>query len=228
VEDLALAYACAAGDERAWEHFIRETRPPLYAAARQMAPSCAEELADSLFAELFGLEERDGKRRSLLDYYHGHSRLSTWLRTVLAQRHVNRLRIAARTVSLDTGMGPAEQPDPAAPIQPGRAEQVSRAQRALDSALAALESRDRLRLRLYYGEGLKLAEIGRLLGEHEATVSRKLDRAKREIRRLVERTLRDEHGLTAAGVEECLEHAAGAPEIDALKALAEVGAGGRE
>jgi RNA polymerase sigma-70 factor (ECF subfamily) len=219
LEDLALACACAAGHEGAWEHFIRELRPSLYAAARTMAPGSWQELADSLFAELFGLAEREGQRRSLLDYYHGRARLSTWLRTVLAQRHVDGLRVSARTVAIDDTDGVAEPADPAPPHEPRRNDYVALAQRALDAAVAALDPRDRLRLRLYYGEGLKLAAIGRLLGEHEATVSRKLDRARREIREGIERALRDEHGLRPAAVQECLEQAAGAPELDLSRIL---------
>ena len=221
LEDLALACACAAGHERAWEHFVRELRPSLYAAARRMTtPDRARELADSLFAELFGLETRGGQRRSLLDYYHGRARLSTWLRTVMAQRQVDAIRTSARLVPLDDAdhvAGEAEaQPFP----NPRRKESVELAQRALDSAVAALEPRDRLRLRLYYAEGLKLAQIGRLLNEHEATASRKLERVRREIRERIERTLQHECGLRPDAVAECLEEAAGAPEMDLSRVLA--------
>ena len=41
------------------------------------------ELADSLYADLFGLDTRDGERRSLFRYYHGRAKLTTWLRSVL-------------------------------------------------------------------------------------------------------------------------------------------------
>jgi hypothetical protein len=59
VEDLGLACACAAGDERAWEHFVREFRPVLYRCAAAAAPpEQARDLAHSLYAELFGLTER--------------------------------------------------------------------------------------------------------------------------------------------------------------------------
>jgi len=220
VEDLALACACALGSEPAWEHFIRELRPAMYAAARQIAPAGPHELADSLYAELFGLEVRDGRRRSLLDYYHGRARLATWLRTVLAQRHVDALRAASKTVSLDEEERSLDPVDPAPAVDPRRARYVELVQRALDAALQSLAVRDRLRLRLYYGEGVKLAQIGRTLGEHEATVSRKLDRTRREIRRYVERALQDDHGLAPAAVEECLAHAAGAPELEISRALA--------
>src|SRR5918993_5063617 len=93
LEDLALACACMAGHERAWEHFIREHRPLLYRAADALAPGgAARDIADGLYAELYGLTERDGERRSLLRYFHGRSSLATWLRAVLAQRHVDRVR----------------------------------------------------------------------------------------------------------------------------------------
>jgi len=220
VEDLALACACSLGSEPAWEHFIRELRPAMYAAARQIAPAAPQELADSLYAELFGLEVRDGRRRSLLDYYHGRARLATWLRTVLAQRHADALRAASRTISLDDEERSLEPVDPAPAADPSRARYVELVQRALDAALQSLAPRDRLRLRLYYGEGVKLAQIGRALGEHEATVSRKLDRTRQEIRRYVERALQDDHGLAPAAVEECLAQAAGAPELEISRALA--------
>jgi len=41
LEDLALACACAAGDESAWEHFILEQRPFLYRAANALDPAAA-------------------------------------------------------------------------------------------------------------------------------------------------------------------------------------------
>lgn len=220
LEDLALACACATGHEPAWEHFVRELRPSLYAAARHIAPGRGEELADSLFAELFGLDVRGGRRRSLLDYYHGRARLTTWLRTVLAQRHVDALRTAGRTVPLDDD---AEDTMPAAPTAPlvdtRRGEYVAMVQQALDAAVQALEPRARLCLRLYYGEGVKLARIGRLTGEHEATISRKLDRARRDIRRHVEDALRTQFGLTAETIAECLELAAAGPELDVARLL---------
>ena len=103
--------------------------------------------------------------------------------------------------------------------EPGRAHAVAIAQDALDAAIAALEPRDRLRLRLYYGEDLTLAQVGRITGEHEATVSRKLDRARTDLRRRVEQHLRAEHGLSDAAIAECFAHAAEAPELHLTRLL---------
>jgi hypothetical protein len=84
-------------------------------------------------------------------------------------------------------------------------------QGALAAAVEALEPRDRLRLGCYYAQNLKLAAIGRLLGEHEATVSRHLTRTRRQIRDAVERRLRDEHGLSEAAMAECFAAAVDDP-----------------
>jgi len=76
---------------------------------------------------------------------------------------------------------------------------------ALAAAIAALPPRDRLRLGLYYREELTLAAIGRLLKEHEATVSRQLARTRQTIRGDVERRLRQQHGLDDAALAECFQ-----------------------
>jgi RNA polymerase sigma-70 factor (ECF subfamily) len=204
LEDLALACACAAGDEAAWEHFVREYRPALYRAADALDPSgSARELADALYGDLFGTTERDGERRSLLRYFHGRSSLSTWLRAVLAQRFVDRVRARRREEPLPEDESPAALPSSARALDPDRDRAVSMMRDALAGAIAALETRDRLRLGCYYAQELTLAETGRILGEHEATVSRQLARARKDIRADVERRLRDDNGLSDAQVAEC-------------------------
>ena len=76
LEDLALACACALGDSGAWDHFVLEMRPGLYRAADAIDPSgTARELADSLYADLYGLDQRGGARQSLLRYFHGRQNI---------------------------------------------------------------------------------------------------------------------------------------------------------
>jgi RNA polymerase sigma-70 factor len=227
VPDLALACACRAGHDGAWEHFIRELRPSLYASARTIAGDDGRELADSLYAELFGLPGPDGKRQSLLAYYHGRSRLITWLRSVMVQRLIDRRRATARFEPLEDD-GPLEVPSTSAPTDPERQRLSALAQQALDTAIDGLEAKDRLRLRLYYGQDLTLARIGRLLGESEATVSRKLERARRTLRGEVASILRSRHGLSAAAVQLCFEYAADATEmqLDRLLGRRSLGEGG--
>jgi len=102
-EDLGLAIACQAGESAPWEHFITSFRPHLYAAARAIAGDevRGRELADSLWAEMYGMEVRDGRRRSILSYFHGRSSILTWMRAVLAQRHVDYIRTQSRIVPID-------------------------------------------------------------------------------------------------------------------------------
>lgn len=202
LEDLALACGCALGDSEAWDHFVVEMRPGLYRAAEVLdRTGGARELADSIYADLYGLDKRGGARQSLLRYYHGRSSLSTWLRAVLAQRHIDRLRVDRRTEPLPDEM-PAprigELGDPDCP----RFVEMLRA--ALQEVLTRLDPRDRLRLRLYYAQQMTLAETGALLKEHEATTSRHLARTRNGIRDSVERELRT-RGLNGDQVARCFE-----------------------
>jgi DNA-directed RNA polymerase specialized sigma24 family protein len=126
---------------------------------------------------------------------------------VLAQRAVDLARAQRRTQPLDAdGMASRAGADagPADPRRPGYAALLSA---ALFAVLATLASRDRLRLALYHGQGLTLAEAGRVLGESEATVSRKLERARRVLRDGTARRLREVDRLGEAEVDACFEHA---------------------
>jgi RNA polymerase sigma-70 factor, ECF subfamily len=206
LEDLALACACAAADDDAWEYFVREQRPHLYRAADALDPQGgARDLADSLYADLFGLRDREGERQSLFRYFHGRSSLTTWLRAVLAQRHVDRLRANRRSEALPDEESSAAIPAPARPIEPDHDRYLQLMRTALARAVATLAARDRLRLACYYAEGLTLARTGRMLGEHEATTSRQLARTRAAIRGAVERHLRDKAGLSQAEIGHCFE-----------------------
>ncbi len=220
LEDLALACACARGINSAWEHFVRDRRPAVLAAAAACAPpGDARELADSIYADLFGTEERDGRRRSLFDYFHGRSTLAGWLRAVLAQRVVDRVREARRFEPLPDSEAAAPAAPPAEAPDPDRDRHLPLVRQALAVALAALAPRDRLRLALYYTQQMKLAAVGRVLGESEATTSRKLDRTRHEIRLSIERRLRKEHGLSDTQVTACYEYARSDPAFDLARAL---------
>jgi RNA polymerase sigma-70 factor (ECF subfamily) len=204
LEDLALACACAAGDEQAWEHFVLQQRPFLYRAADALDPGGgARDLADSLYADLFGLSNREGERKSLFRYFHGRSSLTTWLRAVLAQRHVDRLRTNRRLEALPDEDSSYALPAPARSIEPERDRYLKLIRQALAHAVANLAARDRLRLACYYAQELTLAQTGRMLGEHEATSSRQLARTRGTIKAAVEEQLKADAGLTDAEIAQC-------------------------
>lgn len=235
LEDLVLAAACGAGCEAAWEHFISMYRGYLRAAAaavlrcRAGSPEACE-LADSLFAELYGLGDRKTGERSLFRYFHGRSSLKTWLRAVLAQRHVDAVRAGRRFTSMDDAEAGREKVKPRQglslelPADPHRERYIEMFRCALDAALAGLDPRDSERLRLYYAEEQTLAEIGRRLSEHESSVSRNLERVRRDLRRMVEGMLREgrgpangsagDQGLSDAEIALCFEYAAKDAPID--------------
>jgi RNA polymerase sigma-70 factor, ECF subfamily len=239
LEDLALATACMENCEPAWEHFVSAYRPYLRAAAAAVlrcssaSPEVCE-LADSLFAELYGLADGARRDRSLFRYFHGRSSLKTWLRAVLAQRHIDAIRAGRRFESLedDDAKTAAHKIPRAVTSQnadPHRERYNALFIRALQTALAALDPRDEQRLRLYYAKEQTLAEIGRQLAEHESSVSRNLDRIRLALRRNVEETLRKgcsaanglavEPGLSDAQISLCFEYASADASFDLEKLL---------
>lgn len=241
VQDLALASACAEGRVAAWEYFVATYQPYLRAAAGAIlrcpaASPNAHELADSLLADLYGLADGQRAVRSLFRYFHGRSSLKTWLRAVLAQRHVDALRAGARLTPLPDEQGDAmaihhrNSGDgaraPATP-DPDRQRYLSLFTRTIEVALGLLDPRDAERLRLYYVEQHTLAEVGRRLSEHESSVSRNLERIRRQLRHDVEEVLRRGHsrvrglpgeaGLSEAEISLCFEYAAQDVPIDFTK-----------
>jgi RNA polymerase sigma factor (sigma-70 family) len=216
LEDLALACACADGHEAAWDHFVRALRPVLYRSADALEPGGgARDVADGLYADLFGLQEREGRRQSLLRYFHGRSSLATWLRAVLAQRFVDRVRGGRRLEPLPEhddaptsrgGLRWASAPAfTASAPDPDRNRYLALMCAALAAALGRLADRDRLRMSLYYAQQLTLAQAGKLLNESEATVSRQLARTRGVLRKDVEDQLAGEHRLSAAEIARCFE-----------------------
>ena len=204
VEELALARACAAGRERAWEVFLTRFREKLYDVAGYIAKesSAARELADSLYADLYGTTIRDGQRVSKLASYTGRGSLEGWLRTVLAQEYVNRYRRQRRLVSLDEESEEgvqfaAAEPTPAVKVDP-------RVEAATDEALAELAAEDRFVLASYYLDSRTLAEIARILHVHESTISRKLDKLAKSLRKRILAGL-GRRGMSRQQAQEALE-----------------------
>jgi RNA polymerase sigma-70 factor (ECF subfamily) len=220
VDELALARACAAGNNTAWEVFLTRFREKLYLSALRIAreDSAARELADTLYADLYGTQMRDGQRVSKLASYSGRGSLEGWLRTVLAQEYVNRYRKTKRLVSLDEESEEgiqfrAPNPDPDPPAD-------TRLAQATDEVLAALSSEDRMVLSAYYLDGRTLAEIARMLGVHESTISRKLDKLSKALRKQIVAAL-TRRGLSRRQAEEALEVDVRDLQVDIRRSLAQ-------
>ena len=220
VDELALARACAAGVNSAWEIFLTKFREKLYLSALRIAreDSAARELADTLYADLYGTTTRDGHRVSKLASYTGRGSLEGWLRTVLAQEYVNRYRRTKRLVSLDEESeegiqfrAPEPDPVPAADQRLGQ---------ATDEVLAFLSGEDRMVLSAYYLDGRTLAEIARMLGVHESTISRKLDKLAKSLRKQIVAALA-RRGMSRRQAEEALEVDVRDLQLDIRRSLAQ-------
>jgi len=185
LEELALARGCALGNETAWEVFLTRYREKLYSAAYSIVPGDpnARELADSLYTDLYGTRTAEGQRVSKLESFTGRGSLEGWLRAVLAQEHVNQFRRQQRLVSLEeqTEAGAqfeAEAPDPTQAVD-------ARLREATDQALNSLPPEDKFILANYYLDGRTLAETARLVGVHESTISRKVEKLTAGIRKTI-------------------------------------------
>ncbi|MDQ5836086.1 MAG: sigma-70 family RNA polymerase sigma factor [Acidobacteriota bacterium] len=234
-EELLLVVACERGDESAWNELMEQYRSTVLSAARgsSAGEAEAEELADSAWAELYGLRAReDGRPAGKLAYYSGCGSLGGWLRAVVGQLAVDRHRRTSRLVQteeaseFDRAAAEVQEADgwrPVAPRDPesGLAERdAARAvEEALARALGTLDAEDRLLVKLYYFDGLRLKEAGALLGVHEATASRRLTRLHAEVRRRVEAMLTNERKWTREEVARTLAEAAHAPTDADLRSM---------
>lgn len=200
LRDLALAHGCARGKEAAWQQFVEQLRAPLREAAVAItrSSSAGEELADSLYSELFGLTERDGRRWSPLATYSGRGSLMGWLRATLAQRHIDRHRAGHRETTLEGEEIPAaaSTPEPEPAI-------LMHLSRALAATLRALSAEDSFLLSAYFLDGRTLLDLARLLRVHEATISRRVRRLTDDVRRRLLKQL-EAGGMSRRAAQEAL------------------------
>jgi RNA polymerase sigma-70 factor, ECF subfamily len=235
-DDLCLIVACEGGNEVAWSEFVERFTTVVRSAARSASANedAAEDLAQSIWAELYGLRvNKDGKPSSKLAYYSGRGSLAGWLRAVVSQLAVDTYRKQSRLVQTedDADLDRLASDLPklegqavlAASVQ--NPEQVisnrfaeSDMQKALSTAIDELEAEDRLLVKLYYFDNLRLREAGSILGVHEATASRRLTKIHADLRKRVSQILIEERGWTKAETEHSFAEVAQHLETD-LEAL---------
>jgi len=220
--ELCLAIACEKGDEEAWRDFESIHRSSMQGAARALTRNEveAEELTLSLMGDLYGIRVEDDRRLSKLAHYSGRGSLGGWLRAVIYQAFVDRKRETSRFEQVDEldeldrlanrssgrGLHQSVRPDELEGLEDERLKLATES--AITQAFAALETRLRLLLEYYYFDDLTLREIGGLMGVHEATISRWLQRAQHQVRRKTEEILQQKHGMRRGEIAECLQLAA--------------------
>ena len=213
--DLCLVIACERGDQLAWDDLVQRFSVTVKSAARSASSNedAAEELAQSIWAELYGLRARgDGQPATKLAYYSGRGSLAGWLRAVVAQLAIDQHRKQARLIQPEedaemerfarSDAERHEAPTSLGTVNPEEAisdklagEEISG---ALAQAVGELDADDRLLVKLYYFDELRLREAGAVLGVHEATASRRLSRVHSDLRNRVQRILVEQHGWTRA------------------------------
>lgn len=205
IEELILARACASGNEVAWELFLTRYREMLYRAAYAIArqESAGRELADSLYADLYGLAERGGQRRSRLESYAGRGSLAGWLRAVLAQRFVDNSRRTRRETSLDALE--SEKPSAASVSDPQTptADHLACLASSIAVVLARMNAGERLLVVSYYLDGRTLQQIAGLLSVHESTISRRIERLTGRLRKALIKELQ-RSGLSKRAAQEAM------------------------
>lgn len=230
LDDLCLAVACAKGDEKAWEDFYREYRGYLTNIARTMTQDAgaAEQLADSTFAELYGLRESAGARVSKFSFYSGRGSLRGWLRAVVFQLSADLHRQTSRLVQTDEpedlerlARAPESNEQGSAELAYIRERYRAAVTDALNKAFNEIEARERLLLAYYYYDEMTLREIGGMFDVHEATISRWLAKIQKRVRKLVEKSLARDHGFNRREVSEAIELAAEQMDINVRDYLVE-------
>ena len=218
--DLCLAIACERGDSRAWTDLVERYSTTVRSAARSAAGNedAAEDLAQSIWAELHGLRLReDGRPASKLAYYSGRGSFAGWLRAVVGQLAVDQHRKQSRLVqaeddadfdrmnaeAADDGQTAAGMASTALDPENALSRKLERIEmeRALARSIKEMADEDRLLVKLYYFDNLRLREAGAVLGVHEATASRRLTRIHGELRQRVEHILTHECGWSKPETE---------------------------
>lgn len=233
-DDLCLIIACENGDETAWSDLVRNFDSTVKQAARKISSNTedSEDLASSIWAELYGLKEKDGKAKGKLSYYSGRGSLAGWLRAVVSQLAIDQFRKQSKFVQIEEAREfenlaneSSEKDENHTLVAHGESpeEILSRKESQRDvadafrEAIQGLETEDRLIIKLYYFDELKLKDIGNMLGFHEATASRKLVRVQQELRKSAEKKLAEKYGWKPEEVKKHLAESASRLDISLEK-----------
>jgi RNA polymerase sigma-70 factor, ECF subfamily len=174
--DVALAAACAAGDRRALAIFEATLMPEVaaYIARTSSNRAVADEVRQVVRERLLvGSSPR-------IATYSGRGPLGAWLRMTAVRTAINLHRTEARHAGR---AAPPERsasaPDPELDYIKARYRPVFR--EALEASLVELSAEHRNTLRLYFIDGLTLAEIGRMFKLHESTIARQLAKIRQHV-----------------------------------------------
>jgi len=170
-----LLAAAADGDEAAFRVLVNRHLPSVLAVARRMLrdEAEAEDMAQEALLKLW-------RTRDALEV--GPYGLKPWLRRVVSNLCIDRVRSGRRLTVTDDVPEQAEPADQLAHVE------AKDAGERVDAALKALPDRQRMALTLFHYEGLRQIEVGRIMGVSDEAVESLLARGRRSLKA----ALRDE------------------------------------
>lgn len=168
-EDAEVLSALARGDAATFRTVMARHLPSVLAIARRMLRSDAE--ADDVSQETLLRLWRNAGSLEL-----GPGGLKPWLRRVVSNLCIDRIRAGRHLVVVD------EVPDQAEP--PPQFDEIAAKQLSarVDQALKGLPERQRLALTLFHFEGMSQNEVGAMLGVSGEAVESLLARARRSLK----------------------------------------------
>lgn len=168
VADLALAWAALEGDSAA----LRELDRRLRACGARFDDEVLQSARDQL---LIGAKPK-------LRSYGGKGALTRWLRTVLATIAVDvRRRGKADRQTSDEDLAVKASGEAGADVRLMSARQRDEFTRAFAAAIAALDPKERMLLRMRYVDDVSLEVSARALGTHRTTAARWLESAMQKV-----------------------------------------------
>lgn len=183
--DLWIACACGAGDDKAIRAFERAYFQEITVAMRRSRSLhvCKEDVAQAVRERLF--VARVNTPPKILDY-RGQGSIRSWLRITAARIVLNLATRGPREqLAEDDWFARVVASEESSELSHMKTTYRGEFRIALESAVAALDPKDRNILRYSFKDGLSIDEIGGIYGVHRATAARWITRAQQH---LVERT----------------------------------------
>jgi RNA polymerase sigma-70 factor (ECF subfamily) len=199
VADLYLACGCVLGLPAATRTFVSKHLGAVPRYLSHIDPSAwlAEEVAQELAAKLLVATPPDPPR---IASYGGRGPLDSWVAVAAQRAALSLLRrrdpgaAAARVSSLEGALSVGLDPE----LGLARAEVKHHFEGALKVALAGLDARDRMLMRLSLVSGLSCQKIGKIYGVNASTAARWIARARDQLLAAMQRHLKQTHGLDPA------------------------------